>query len=109
MGATRQLIGLKYFRAYRQNGELLTNLRKFAPNLIWITIPLPFLYCFIKHLKPIGETEVVVLQPNIDPYEGKYQRSNIELLALAEELTQNQIQPTTEYLTPNLPRRRLWT
>ena len=93
------LIGLKYFRAYRQSGELLTNLRKFAPNLIWIAIPIALsLLLYQSDLKAIGETEVVVLQPNIDPYEEKYQRSNIELLALAEELTQNQIQPTTEYL-----------
>ena len=93
------LIGLKYFRAYRESGELLTNLRKFAPNLIWIAIPIALsLLLYERDLKAIGETEVIVLQPNIDPYEGKYQRSNGELLALAEELTQNQIQPTTEYL-----------
>ena len=69
------------------------------PLFYGLPFPLPYRsFFFKKKSKPTGTANVVLLQPNLDPYEEKYQLTNIDLLGLAKKLTQNKILPTTDYL-----------
>lgn len=93
------LIGLKYFKHYQEDRRLIEALRGYAPTILWIAFPIAIsLLLFQKEIKPTGTANVVLLQPNLDPYEEKYQLTNIDLLGLAKKLTQNKILPTTDYL-----------
>lgn len=83
-------IGLRWFREYQQSKSLKNSLRGYLPNLLWIALPIAFslgLYLDVQPSK--NKTTVLVLQPNLDPYQEKYQYSNKQLLNLAKDLTQN--------------------
>ncbi|WP_317126891.1 apolipoprotein N-acyltransferase [Nonlabens xiamenensis] len=43
-------------------------------------------------------TEVVIIQPNIDPYEEKYEMDNDSIVKLIMTLAENKLQPSTQFL-----------
>lgn len=83
-------IGLRWFREYQQSKSLKSSLRGYLPNLLWIALPIAFSLGLYLDAQPSkNKTTVLVLQPNLDPYQDKYQYSNKQLLNLAKELTQD--------------------
>ena len=92
-------IALKWYSHYQLNGSLKEAVKGFVPNLIWIAIPIVIsLSLYNKQKEPKEKVEVIVLQPNIDPYKGKYQLKNKELLTLCEEISHPILDLTTDYL-----------
>lgn len=93
------LIGLRWFKHYQIHKNITIAIRGYLPHLLWIAIPIAFSLFLFQHHSPSGKSvEVVVLQPNLDPYIEKYQLTNLQLLALAEEISRADISPTTDYL-----------
>ena len=93
------LIGLKWFRFYQQKKDLKTAIKGYLPNLIWIGIPIAISLLLYQTDQPSSkEVEVIVLQPNLDPYEEKYLLSNEQLLSMTEEITQDYLSSSTDYL-----------
>ena len=93
------LIGLRYFKRFQSGENLSAVLTGFAPHLIWITFPIAIsLLLYQKELTASGTAEVIVVQPNLDPYQEKYSLNNLELLTLTQNLVADKIQPTTNYL-----------
>ena len=90
---------LKIYQFYLKEREIKTAIKKSIPLLLGIGIPIAFsLILFIKQKEPTKKVEVIVLQPNIDPYNEKYQFSNISLLDRVELLTKGKLTQNTDYL-----------
>lgn len=82
-------IGLRWFREYQQTKSIRNSLKGYLPNLLWIALPIAFSLVIYINIDPVeNKTAVLVLQPNLDPYQDKYQFSNQQLLSLAKDLTQ---------------------
>lgn len=93
------LIGLKWFRIYQKERNLKAAISGYLPNLLWIGIPIAIsLVLYQSHTPSSKEVEVVVLQPNLDPYEEKYQLTNTKLLRMAEEISADYLTNNTAYL-----------
>ncbi|CAI8253418.1 MAG: Apolipoprotein N-acyltransferase [Flavobacteriaceae bacterium] len=76
--------------------------KKLIPILIVIALPISLsLLLFQKELIPSGSVSVLVTQPNIDPYEEKYQFTNEEFLKQLNILMEPYNQSQLDYvLTP---------
>ncbi|WP_115461500.1 apolipoprotein N-acyltransferase [Winogradskyella aurantiaca] len=78
------------FRIYNKynSGDRVKGLKK--PGLIlvsWIVMPIAISMVMFYNYKPSHDTvAITVLQPNIDPYEEKYQLSNLEIAKTLVEL-----------------------
>lgn len=60
--------------------------------LLCIALPIVISLFIFKNYKESGsETQIIVLQPNIDPYREKYQLTNTQVAQLLIDLTQKQI------------------
>lgn len=93
------LIVLKWYRHYQVNRSLKDAVKGFIPSLLWIAIPIAISLYIYQNQPVVKESvEVVVVQPNIDPYEEKYQWSNATLLQLSEDISQDLISSSTDYL-----------
>lgn len=81
---------IRIWEAGRDRSALIKNL-----SILFSGIFVPILISVIKYNsvneKPIGQINVLLLQPDLDPYSDKYSKDSIqittELLALAEEFT----------------------
>ncbi len=93
------LIALKWFHFYLKERNLKAAIRGYLPNLLWIGIPIAIsLVLYQSHVDSSEEVEVVVLQPNLDPYDEKYRLTNPQLLRMAQEISGPQLTETTDFL-----------
>ena len=73
--------------------------RDFFLNGIKILLPISFSYfLYIQYQEKGRRVEVIVLQPNIDPYKEKYQKSDNIIVNELIELSQNQLTKNTRFL-----------
>lgn len=85
---------IRIWEAGRKRKDLIINI-----SATVLLIGLPMIISLIKfnnfNEKPIGEVSVLMLQPDLDPYNEKYQKDSItiqnELLSLAENNTKGKI------------------
>ena len=67
--------------------------------LVSIFLPITLSYIILKRtLLPAENVEIVVVQPNIDPYSEKYGQTNESFLQHLEELVKNEVSLSTHYI-----------
>ena len=73
-----------------------------APVLIGIALPIAYsLFLFQKKEMPSGSASIVLVQPNIDPYDEKYTYSNMDYLEQLTDLLKDiQTIPVDYVITP---------
>lgn len=94
---------IRIWEAGRDRSALIKNL-----SILFSGIFVPILISVIKYNsvneKPIGQINVLLLQPDLDPYSDKYSKDSIqittELLALAEEFTPKNGNQIDYYIGP---------
>ena len=87
---------LKKYKPSLKNTHWIKNL---IPWLIGIAIPIAVSLIIFKSEKALTpSTEVLLLQPNIDPYEEKYERENSYYFDLMATMTAEQITDQTRYI-----------
>ncbi|MEN8845613.1 MAG: apolipoprotein N-acyltransferase, partial [Candidatus Arcticimaribacter sp.] len=92
-------IGLKYLRNYFGGTPLKNVLKAYIPQLLWIAIPIVIsMAIYLNTTEREESTKVVVLQPNLDPYQEKYQYTNPQLLQLTKEVTADQLDESVDFL-----------
>ncbi|WP_224484530.1 apolipoprotein N-acyltransferase [Robertkochia aurantiaca] len=70
-----------------------------ARNVMGIAIPIILsMFLFYNYQPSEEKAEVIVVQPNIDPYTEKYDRSNVEYARLIDEMTRDAIDEETDYI-----------
>lgn len=96
------LINIGLFEVLKKNKPSLKNsvwIKKLSPWLIAIAIPITVSLIIFKSKKVITPSiEVLLLQPNIDPYEEKYERENAYYFDLMASMTKEQITNQTRYI-----------
>ena len=96
------LINIGLFEVLKKNKPSLKNsiwIKKLSPWLIAIAIPITVSLIIFKNKKAITpSTEVLLLQPNIDPYDEKYERENAYYFDLMASMTKEQITNQTRYI-----------
>lgn len=90
------------YEFYLKNRNLKLVLKKSIVPILGILLPLIASYVIYNQVKiPDHKIEVIVLQPNIDPYEAKYNSTNNDLIDLCEKLIQGKLSNQTRFvLTP---------
>ena len=84
------------FKNHRSYSKLI---KKSIPGLLGIALPIVnSLIIFINYEEPKSFTEVVVIQPNIDPYEQKYTQTNEDFKSLLIDLSIDHLATNTSYL-----------
>jgi len=80
----------------------ILRVRKLTGPLLLIALPIAFsLYLYQQVEEPEKTIDVVLVQPNIDPYDEKYQLTNQKFLSLLVDQIKPHITPETSYiLTP---------
>ena len=83
------LINIIFFKAYQNYRQLnYKYLKLFSIGLILVAIPIIIsLFIYKNHKNDSRSIEVAVIQPNIDPYNDKYGRTNLEILDEFKETT----------------------
>ena len=78
------------FKKFKKESDFKKFIIKCVPGLIWIAIPI---VCSLIILNKIEEpktfSEVIVIQPNVDPYDEKYELTNEDFKNSLINLTQN--------------------
>ena len=96
------LINIGIFEVFKNHPPSWKNtlwVKKMSPWLVGIAIPISIsllLYQSEKDLTPT--TEVLLLQPNIDPYNEKYDNENNYYFDLLVQMTSDQITNETRYI-----------
>ena len=96
------LINIGLFEVLKNNPQGFKNtlwIKKISPWLIGIAIPIAIsliLYKGEKDLTP--STEILILQPNIDPYNEKYDRENDYYFDLMSNMITDKITNQTRYI-----------
>lgn len=83
------LINIIFFKAYQNYRQLnYKYLKLFSIGLILVAIPIIIsLFIYKNHKNDSRSVELAVIQPNIDPYNDKYGRTNLEILDEFKETT----------------------
>ena len=91
------IVNILCFQALR---EPSVEFRKLALGVVAIAIPISFSLLIYSNHKPQNNPtiEVVIAQPNIDPYEEKFVASNLEQSKLLFELISPKLTPTTDLI-----------
>ena len=96
------IINIGLFEALKNHPVSLKNtlwVKKMSPWLIGIALPITIsLILFQRENELIPTTEVLLLQPNIDPYNEKYDRKNDYYFNLMINMTADQISDETRYI-----------
>ena len=89
-------------RFYWQEKDKKLFYKQIAGIGLLLLLPIIISLGIYSHYTEVGKPiEVVVLQPNIDPYEEKYSLTNEETITLLQELAEKKITPQTHFvLTP---------
>ena len=89
------LINIGLFEVFKNHPVSPKNtvwVKKMSPWFIGIAIPIVIsLILFERENNPIPDTEVLLLQPNIDPYSEKYDKENDYYFDLLIDMTTDQI------------------
>ena len=95
-------INIGLFEVLKKHNPSLKNtlwIKKLSPWLIAISIPIVIsLLIFQKEKTLTPHIEVLLLQPNIDPYNEKYERENDYYFDLMSKMTEDRITDETRYL-----------
>lgn len=87
------------FRNYYFNRNKAVFYKRLFFNAIKILFPIGFSYFLYAQYQERGrEVEVIVLQPNIDPYKEKYQKSENTIVNELIELSQSGLTKNTRFL-----------
>ena len=91
------IVNILCFQAFRGN---LVEFRKLALGIVAIAIPISVSLLIYNNHKPQNNPtiEVVIAQPNIDPYEEKYLASDLEQSKSLFELIKPKLTPKTELI-----------
>lgn len=91
------VVNILFFRAVRGG---FVEFRKLALGIVAIAIPISVSLLIYSNLKPQKNPtiEVVVVQPNIDPYAEKFVSSNLEQSKSLFELIEPKLTPKTELI-----------
>ena len=96
------LINIGFFEVFKKYKPSLKNslwIKKISHCLIGIAIPITISLIIFKSEKVLTPSiEVLLLQPNIDPYEEKYERENTYYFDLMVSMTAEQITDQTRYI-----------
>jgi len=93
------LVNLLFVFAWAKGGIKKENRKSFLPPLMMILIPMGFSLSLYYSYVPKGkEVEIVVVQPNIEPYEEKFSLSPLTQLELFLSLAEKKIGPETRYV-----------
>lgn len=96
------IINIGLFEVFKNHPVSLKNtlwVKKMTPCLIGIAIPIVIsLLLFQREKELTPTTEVLLLQPNIDPYKEKYDRENGYYFDLMVDMTADQISDETRYI-----------
>ena len=89
----------KAFNQYLENRDIKILTRKIIYPLIFILLPIIFsISIYLRIDDPKKEINVIIIQPNIDPYEEKYSFTNIDFLNKLDLLTKSRINSNTDYI-----------
>ena len=93
-------IGLyEVFKKHHLKTEAIQIVQKSIPWLLVIALPIVFSLILYMNVTPASQkVKVLMLQPNIDPYDEKYRFSNQAFLDLLKQMTVDKITPETDYL-----------
>ena len=87
------------FNQYLENRDIKILTRKIISPLIFILLPIIFsISIYLRIDDPKKEINVIIIQPNIDPYEEKYSFTNIDFLNKLDLLTKSRISSNTDYI-----------
>lgn len=93
------LVNLLFVFAWAKGGLTKTNLSSFVRPVLMISFPVAFsLYLYYSYSQKGEEVEVVVVQPNIEPYEEKFSLSPLTQLELFLSLAEKEIGAETRYV-----------
>ena len=96
------IINIGFFEVFKNHYQNLKSSKlilKLCPWLISIAIPIAIsLIIYKKELKNEAMTEVLLLQPNIDPYNEKYEMNNRYFFDLMVQMLSKQITKKTRYI-----------
>ncbi|PKP40248.1 MAG: apolipoprotein N-acyltransferase [Bacteroidetes bacterium HGW-Bacteroidetes-13] len=67
--------------------------------LVFLMVPISISHLIAANYQEKGiSVEVIALQPNIDPYNEKYNQNNLDFFHLFSELTKNQVTEKTDFI-----------
>lgn len=90
---------LNCYQVFKKDRSLKNLIKKSIPGLLGIALPILFsLAIYVTEEEPEAKTEIVLLQPNIDPYQEKYALENEDFKNLMFELSEIKISNQTDYL-----------
>jgi apolipoprotein N-acyltransferase len=94
------LFSFYIWKAYQKKGPGWKTIRRpLISLLLWILIPVGISSLMYFSYTPAEETtEITVLQPNIDPYEEKYQLSNLAIAQLLVNLAEEYSTEKTDFI-----------
>lgn len=95
------ILNLWVFSILKNNGFNSANLllKKSVAPLLAIALPIALsLYLYQKVANPKKTIEVLMMQPNIDPYSTKYQLTNKDFLEQFIQQSQVHLSPDTDYM-----------
>lgn len=93
------IIGLRYFSRLMEEKEKLKVIKSYSPQLLWIALPILLSLGLYRSIPPYKKTtKVIVVQPNLDPYQEKYVRTNAQLLQLTQEMAEEKLDSTVLFL-----------
>jgi apolipoprotein N-acyltransferase len=103
-GGTLWVLALNFFflscyQAHEKDRSLKKLIKKCVPGLLGIALPIVLsLVIYTNTEEPEAKTEIVLLQPNIDPYKKKYALENQDFKDLMFEISEKEISNETDYL-----------
>ena len=96
------LVNISVFKAvllYSEHKDKNILYRAGIRNVVLIVVPIAFSFLLVKLYEEKGEEiEVVVLQPNVDPYSEKYDLPNDQIARSLEALTDSTATPNTRFV-----------
>ena len=87
-------IGVKYLRSYYEGQPFKRIIKNYIPQLLWIAIPILIsMVIYLRTTESEMTAKVIVLQPNLDPYQEKYRltKSFLERKKIEYELLKKEI------------------
>lgn len=89
----------KVYEKYMATHEKRTLSIGIAKNVLYISIPIILSYIILINYEEPSETvDVVLLQPNVDPYTEKYNQENVETAINLVRMAQKEISEKTDFV-----------
>ncbi|MCY7292193.1 MAG: apolipoprotein N-acyltransferase [Ferruginibacter sp.] len=92
------LLIFRIWQVYKAEGKRQKAKNLFIALIAWILVPISFsVYTYITYQEEINPANVVVVQPNIDPYAKNFSLSSEEQVIKLINLSKQQAQVNTEF------------